>query len=1010
MGDPEQSASDSHGESGIVAEAVWRRRVVIAFVLGFLLGGLSLGLFLTYLPSPNVRASSTDKVVVVEVASEATNTVVPESGELVQPLYRILHDTPVDCSTCHLPGHLMLAPCKDCHTSYKNGWVTVHPRYTNCSSCHSKPSDHYPGTCSICHRNTGSFRDVSYMHDSNAVCAGCHTPGHDDKGEDCSTCHPNLGTDWRFVHEDRLDCGSCHDRPENHYGYSCESCHVPPVADTPSWGIGCNVSGCHTSEPIDAHVPDAANDRCIGCHDAGNLAKIHLDAKQTAPDGTMHVSCLVCHDPSAQPITKDCAVCHADKGPDHGNLEIIHMSTPSDETVEVLGTVYGPLECSSCHALQIVTEHGRPTSSSVFKECTTCHPNPRQSFGAWEKGCVQSGCHGTIGAYPQHGEIDAAHTPLPENVNCAGSRCHGGDLASVHAGTAIEMPLEGTTKSSCMICHDDETVPTDKNCNSCHDGKTDADGDVVLHGFKAENHLANPADDHILFDSIDYGSFACDACHEMAIDVEHEKTTSSSTGQTCVNCHDLPRDSFETWDKGCVQGGCHTLATPQEQHVEAESDHQVTADEAASCETAGCHAGNRASLHLSAETTVGVEPRISCMVCHGDGVPASATCPDCHTVAHAEPDHTPGRASCQLSGCHDQTVEDTHGVCDRCHFQPTPLPDDTDCLNCHTIKTEHEAADALHTGDVTGSNWRSRWNPTCGGVGNYDFVGLCHDVANVMDLHVNMHDGSDGCPTCHDGAVAPTTTCVTCHQKNSAPANGVGLGFTSYMHHNNNKFVADQLEVAEGSYYTTAPVSGWDDTVTNYDCQFCHYNFFLWGGKPTPPEPRSPYAGDSMWYAGLRSVAGAAKDTTLGVGVFSATDSLELEYMVNYQTYAGYDYGYSEVTTDSVTWITVPGNITSADPVSSRHLGNGIEGDSGGWVRATFDLSAYAGQDIEVRLRYKTSYYGTSLFGYAVDDIVVRDASGTLFSNDAESADMPTMYWRRTGSYPPAYLPDDPNN
>ena len=44
----------------------------------------------------------------------------------------------------------------------------------------------------------------------------------------------------------------------------------------------------------------------------------------------------------------------------------------------------------------------------------------------------------------------------------------------------------------------------------------------------------------------------------------------------------------------------------------------------------------------------------------------------------------------------------------------------------------------------------------------------------------------------------------------------------------------------------------------------------------------------------------------------------------------------------------IPGNITH--PAE----GNGIDGTQATWTPATFDLSAYAGKTVELRLHYKT--------------------------------------------------------
>jgi hypothetical protein len=510
-------------------------------------------------------------------------------------------------------------------------------------------------------------------------------------------------------------------------------------------------------------------------------------------------------------------------------------------------------------------------------------------------------------------------------------------------------------------------------------------------------HRASPADENISIDGVDHGTFACADCHVLIITDEHAKATSKNSAAGCGVCHDLPRDTFDKWEEGCVQGGCHAVSTPQEQHNEVDADHALSADESSSCETSGCHTGDRAALHQDASTIVDTVTREFCMVCHAEGVPAAATCEDCHTPLHSGIDHSPGRASCQLSGCHDQTIEDTHLGCNSCHFLPTPPPDNTDCLNCHTAPA-HDTADAQHLGDATGSG--SRWVSGCSGSPNYD--GFCHNISNVMTLHANLHDGSDGCPTCHAEGVTPSTVCRSCHTK--AASNGV--------HHDNNKYLKDPADAAAGSYSTSGPANGWDNNLLNYDCQFCHWTFF-YGAKPVLPEQRSPYAGDFMWYAGLRTGAGGPPtDTLLTIpGPIAVTDSTVLDYMVNYQTRTGYNYGYSEVSTDGTTWVTVPGNITSADPVTARHLGNGIAGDSAGWVAATFDLSSYAGQTIQIRLRYKTTS-NPPMFGYAVDDIEIRDASGVLFADGAETADggLVTGGWLRAGTSPPLYYPDDPSN
>ncbi len=93
-------------------------------------------------------------------------------------------------------------------------------------------------------------------------------------------------------------------------------------------------------------------------------------------------------------------------------------------------------------------------------------------------------------------------------------------------------------------------------------------------------------------------------------------------------------------------------------------------------------------------------------------------------------------------------------------------------------------------------------------------------------------------------------------------------------------------------------------------------------------------------------------------------------------------------------WETVEGNITTedvdqwlvdwleydkeqgvdsgaAEAIEKRNPGHGITGDSEGWVDAEFDLSAYAGKEIELKFYFVTDN-NTPEIGIFVDDIVVK--------------------------------------
>jgi immune inhibitor A len=98
-----------------------------------------------------------------------------------------------------------------------------------------------------------------------------------------------------------------------------------------------------------------------------------------------------------------------------------------------------------------------------------------------------------------------------------------------------------------------------------------------------------------------------------------------------------------------------------------------------------------------------------------------------------------------------------------------------------------------------------------------------------------------------------------------------------------------------------------------------------------------------------------------------------------------WDYGVVEVKEQSSNqWVTVSGNITTTDDPNGQNPGNGITGTSDGWVKAEFDLSAYAGQTIELRFRYVTDAY-VSEAGWYIDNVQVMADKTAILTDGAEN-------------------------
>jgi immune inhibitor A len=96
-----------------------------------------------------------------------------------------------------------------------------------------------------------------------------------------------------------------------------------------------------------------------------------------------------------------------------------------------------------------------------------------------------------------------------------------------------------------------------------------------------------------------------------------------------------------------------------------------------------------------------------------------------------------------------------------------------------------------------------------------------------------------------------------------------------------------------------------------------------------------------------------------------------------YSLESGYDTAAVEVN-DNTGWHTLAGNLTRPT------LGNVITGDSGGWKDATFDLSAYAGKQLQMRIRYDSDDSVISP-GILFDQLRVTAGDTVLFSDGAEA-------------------------
>ena len=109
-----------------------------------------------------------------------------------------------------------------------------------------------------------------------------------------------------------------------------------------------------------------------------------------------------------------------------------------------------------------------------------------------------------------------------------------------------------------------------------------------------------------------------------------------------------------------------------------------------------------------------------------------------------------------------------------------------------------------------------------------------------------------------------------------------------------------------------------------------------------------------------------------------------IKFWAWYSIEPDWDYTYVMLSTDGgANWNYLPGNITTTYNPHGNNLGNGITGESGGWVQGKFPLNAYAGHSGLIQIRYKTDA-SVEYEGFYMDDfspVITFQQSEILDSN-----------------------------
>jgi hypothetical protein len=251
--------------------------------------------------------------------------------------------------------------------------------------------------------------------------------------------------------------------------------------------------------------------------------------------------------------------------------------------------------------------------------------------------------------------------------------------------------------------------------------------------------------------------------------------------------------------------------------------------------------------------------------------------------------------------------------------------------------------------------------------------------------------------------------------------------------------VGDPIDGYQGDF--GGPVTGGDNPlneagvfqVTSDVLPPAEFPQFTSSGAAKYPQEGGPYAPvEGVRYAGVPHADSSYTrlTKTIDLGSVAASDDPQLQFQLSHNIERGYDFVIVEArTAGGNDWTTLPdleggtskkvptdceqGFVFDDHPFLKHYLTpgkpcknsgssgkwNAFTGDSGGWTQTAFDLSNYAGKQVEVSIAYVTDS-GFGGIGAFVDDTKVVAGGSTLSADGFEG---PGNTWTVTG--PPASSP-----
>jgi len=938
-------------------------------------------------------------------------------------------------------------------------------RCGKCHRPHSAPAsvllrEASVATCALCHSGQVAAAADVFTHDGDSFalasghtlagtgpgaslvsdCASCHTPHGDPAltpllpaGKVAGTPVSGSGPEW---------CYACHDDANSWFGPGYPAAAAPtrdasgyPVSGTwPGRATYAGTTNAHRLIPETTQTAASGLDflrkqgDCLNCHAAHRGPNRYDSLSATfAPTSASTLA----SDQATGDYAASCFTCHGGVVPSGfttapANIkQFVTSSAASPTAGHKVITAGGllpagaPLPCYECHG-----PHGSSRgNTSLISDALGGSLSTTGAATNVRAFCFS--CHTTSDTVKSWDSTASAYSAVSASDTVVGLRRDGGiagDENALHLPTAL-----GHRESDTLSCYDCHGSSYATGGNNVHAPSSSGGYDPGLH-TSDETCVAT--------------------CHSPELGPTHDALP---LPVACTDCHAVAVPAISPWDKTC--SACHPSYPTSHPSAVTTSVIQPLADHlgtdagvrAVRTNGNGCSdtpANSQTGCHSLADigTVHYLLPDRGCTVCHGVGDTPAKECITCHpylgtTTARSTPNRYPtGDDSMTAAGSVfpaapatrwdkvDDPANDSDATyvtftgAGRVTFSNNTTPSIPVSSTIANVAVYYTRRYVTGTGTLpanmgasvkVGGNYYNQATPvnaTAGyGSASYAFTtnpktGVAWTLNDIIDP--SSTNGLQGFGVFSTDA-APNVRLTRIYiviNYNVNPFSGFPI-YSQVYHHNNSSYLLNPADNTTGNdYYPGNPPNGWSAKYWQ-DCNAkCHSSIY---GAPS----WTPYAGGLMWYslAGQEqfyppaNVVRIPEERTLTLDAGTLPASAQLSFKTRWEfTGGGVATGYVEASTNGgSSWTPLTGTVHGVSRAS-------LTGNSpASWGDAVYDLSAYAGQDTQLRFRYSMPTYNYGA-GWAIDNVTISDGS-TIFFDDAESPNSAwtaVEWYRESQAYP----------